>query len=280
MDADRFCRDSRTLPATATRPALFVQRWRPAVPPRAWVWLLHGYMEHGGRYAELAAYLATAGLATAAVDLRGHGRSGGPRGFVAGGEDYLEDLRAARGADPEPALPHFLLGHSNGGLIALQAALAGDMAWRGVIVTNPYLAATAPAPRLKRMVGHLAGRLWPRLALPAAISADDLTHDPEKQAAHRSDPLIFGHATAGWYRATTALQGRLLQQRHLPQPLLFVYSDADPVACPRHSARLAAQLQAADKTVVVRPGEAHEVLNETQRTQLFAVVAAWVQARA
>jgi pimeloyl-ACP methyl ester carboxylesterase len=54
--------------------------WRlrlPGAKARAAVLLLHGGLEHGGRYLHVAARLADADLATYLPDLRGHGRSGG-----------------------------------------------------------------------------------------------------------------------------------------------------------------------------------------------------------
>ena len=54
-------------------------------PPRGVVAVVHGFAEHLGRYDALLAHLAGRGLAVAAVDLRGHGRSGGPRGHCLDG---------------------------------------------------------------------------------------------------------------------------------------------------------------------------------------------------
>ena len=48
--------------------------------PKAVVCLVHGLGEHTGRYAHVAAALNDAGYAVLGVDLRGHGKSGGPRG--------------------------------------------------------------------------------------------------------------------------------------------------------------------------------------------------------
>src|SRR5262249_41080239 len=57
-------------------------------PPRASVLIVHGYAEHGGRYADVARRLAGAGFAVSTFDYRGHGRAGGPRGHCDRFTDY------------------------------------------------------------------------------------------------------------------------------------------------------------------------------------------------
>ena len=263
-------------PPAAAGPPL--HRWEPATTPRAALLVLHGYLEHGGRYAELGEALAQRGIITVAIDLRGHGRAPGVRGLIDRFDDYVDDARGGLRALPA-GVPHFVLGHSNGGLVALLLAQRSGQALAGLILTNPFLAQTQPAPRWKRALGLVAGRLWPRLALPAGIRAEDLSHDLQQQAAHAADPLIQTHATAGWFVAVRRVQAELQALRLLPLPLLFVFSDADPVASPAHSAALAARLQSPDKTVICRADARHEVLMERDREALFEVVANWLLAR-
>src|SRR5690349_11295587 len=74
--------------------SLFLRRWLPSSGPvRAHVLIVHGYFEHGGRYRELAHTLSRFGIGSAALDVRGHGRSEGQRGFVQRFEDYLDDVQ-------------------------------------------------------------------------------------------------------------------------------------------------------------------------------------------
>src|SRR2546428_12675153 len=70
---------------------LHLHRWAPQGRARADVLVVHGYFEHGGRYAELASAFADAGLATTAGDLRGHGVSAGRRGHISRFDQYLDD---------------------------------------------------------------------------------------------------------------------------------------------------------------------------------------------
>lgn len=122
--------------------------------PRAEVIIVHGIFEHGGRHAFLAEGLARCGYSSHAIDLRGHGRSDGPRGSVGRFDEYLADLAGfvAHISQGESAAPLFLFGHSMGGQIVLLYALARCAA--AIIEDGPPLERVCPA--------ELVGRLRPR----------------------------------------------------------------------------------------------------------------------
>jgi alpha-beta hydrolase superfamily lysophospholipase len=61
---------------------MFAQSWEPETKPKAVVCLVHGLGEHSGRYAHVGEVFSGAGYALAGFDLRGHGKSGGPRGHI------------------------------------------------------------------------------------------------------------------------------------------------------------------------------------------------------
>jgi alpha-beta hydrolase superfamily lysophospholipase len=69
--------------------------------------------------------MTDAGYAVAGFDLRGHGRSGGARGHAPSLDAYMQDIRRFfQLMTPRyPQIPHFLYGHSLGGLLALAYAI-------------------------------------------------------------------------------------------------------------------------------------------------------------
>ncbi len=259
--------------------SLFVRHWGPTSDaPKAQLLILHGYLEHGGRYAPLAEYLATLDIATHAYDMRGHGHSNGQRAYVKHFGDYLDDADAIF-ASLDSETPAFVLGHSNGGLIALDWFVTRRPKAQGLIVTNPFLAMAEPLHGPKKWAGRIASRVAPRMSLPAGLRSEQMTHDPLMLEAHRHDPLIIKVANASWHREATIAQERVLGYRRVPTPLLYVRSSADPIASPDVSRRFAQQLDSPDKHVVERAGELHEVLNETHRQTLFALIGDWIAQR-
>src|SRR5579859_1022138 len=114
----------------------------------AGVLVLHGYGEHGGRYRRVVEQWSKSDLASAVVDLRGHGWSEGPRGHCERFADYLEDAADMLATFKEriPELPMFLLGHSFGGLIAAHFALNMPGAFRGLVLSSPFFGLQLEVP--------------------------------------------------------------------------------------------------------------------------------------
>jgi len=260
--------------------SLFFQRWRPEgdTEPKGQLLVVHGYGEHGARYRELAHVLATHGIVTSAVDLRGHGHSDGQRGYIDSFTHYLNDVDVALGK-LDDSLPRFILGHSLGGLISLDFVCGRRPSIDGLIISNPFLELAMPVPPAKRKLAEIAGTFLPRLAVPNGIKPEFISRDRDICDRYVRDPLVFGIATAGWVRETTAAQERVLTYDRITTPLLYLYSDSDPIAHPDASRRLSAQLTGPDKTVVERPDELHEILNELNRQQLHQEVAEWIRER-
>lgn len=263
---------------------LAAQRWSPLGDPRAALLVIHGYADHGERYRELGLTLADRGIDTVAVDLRGHGRSSGQRGYIDKFSQYHDDVEAAFGgmtmAHRGRGIARFVLGHSNGGLIALDWVADKKPDISGLIVTNPFLDLAMKVPGLKLAAGHLAARLAPRIALPSGIPPEGISHEAAIVEAYRRDPLVFTTATAGYFKHSREAQARVRALKSIDVPLLYCHSDSDPIASPVANAELAATIASRDKTVIVRLGEFHEILNETNRAELMERIGDWILSRA
>jgi len=142
----------------------FVHRWTNAVQPKGVAVIYHGFLAHGNyptvRY--VAELLESANYAVVAVDLPGHGRSGGMRGYVPSEHALVEDgVQIAHYADNlyENKLPLFLVGSSLGGAIALSASKKMNMNMN----MNMNISANSISDRLAGVV-----LLAPMLALNVA----------------------------------------------------------------------------------------------------------------
>lgn len=255
----------------------------PASDAGAVLVLMHGYAEHCRRYDELAEYLVQRGIAVCRIDARGDGRSSGQRGYIERFEQYTDDLRAyvERIRALAPGRPLALLGHSNGGLIALRALQQGLAGVSALVLTNPLLELRAARRPVPEVVARWLSRAAPRLPLPNGLRPEYLTHDESLRAAVRSDPWVHRRATPRWYWCALC-EGRvaLEQAAKLTLPLLVVVGEADPIVEPRAAKALYERAAARDKQLWARPGELHEVLNELGRRELFERIADWLGQRA
>ena len=112
---------------------------------------IHGSSGSGRYYHPLARYLSERGKATVyALDLRGHGESGGRRGdvdYIGQLEDDVTDVLATIRAD-RPRARVVLLGHSaGGGLIVRYAGGERGRVVDGYVLLAPYLGPLAPTTK-------------------------------------------------------------------------------------------------------------------------------------
>lgn len=268
---------------TLRGPSLWFRATWPEGTPRAVVALLHGYGDHVGRYAHVMDVWAQAGIATVGIDMRGHGRAQGPRGYCAHFEEFLDDAAelVVLVEKRAPGLPAFLFGHSFGGLVAVCSVLESPRSWRGLLLTGAYfdLALAVPAPKV--LLGRVASRLAPRLAMPAGLSGSMVTRDAARAAAYDGDPLAHKVATARWFTETKKAQARALAQAsQLRLPLHMVYGAADPIAHVGRGREFFDKTGSRDKSWDARPDLRHEPLTEPEGIEIAGGMAQWMLQRA
>jgi alpha-beta hydrolase superfamily lysophospholipase len=263
-------------------PSLYFYVTLPRTPLVAAVGLLHGYGEHAGRYAHVMDAWARRGIGTVALDMRGHGRAEGPRGYCDRFDDYLDDAAQLTRLVGEraPGVSSFLFGHSFGGLVATSQILAEATPWRGLMLSAPYFGTALKVPAAKRLAGQVASRFVPRLALPMGFHGSDVTHDPIRARAYDEDPLVFGKATARWFVEAELAQSRALARApSLALPLYLVMGTKDPIAELAAARAVMSAAGSKDKTSDIREGLFHEPCNELEWPQIVDALADWMLAR-
>lgn len=260
---------------------LYGRSWAPAASPRAAILVVHGLGEHSGRYASTAAVLAGAGFAVHALDYRGHGHSDGRRVHVDDVDDYVADVQAGlrEARRRSPGVSVFLLGHSQGGLIALKLALDHPAAIDGLVITSPFLA-VHPASRPSAFVRAMARvmvRVAPRLPMPTKIDVRLLSRDTTVGEAYARDPLVSHAASAGWLRAVGHAQREVrARARELRVPTLLMASGSDRLVDPEVTRQFARDTNADVVEFVWWDGFYHEMLNDQGREQVLARIVDWL----
>jgi alpha-beta hydrolase superfamily lysophospholipase len=264
-------------------PALYFTSAMPpgGAAPKAMIGVVPGYADHAARYAHVMDFWAQHGIGSVAIDLRGHGRATGPRGYVSRFDEYLDDAAelARLTADRARGAPLFLMGHSMGGLVASLSVLESPRSWRGLVLSAPYFGLAMDVPAVKRIAGRIASRVAPRLMLPSGLKGSDLTHDAARAREHDEDPLVFPNATARWFRESTKAQGRALARAGaLTLPLFEVFGTEDRIAKLESGRAFFDAAGSKDKTFDERAGLFHEVLNEIEWKDVAGAIEKWVLA--
>ena len=258
---------------------LAVRRAVPEGEPRGSVLIVHGWGEHAGRYAHVAAWLAARGLAAWAYDHRGHGRSSGRRGDVARFAQYVADIVALRKrVQAEAPGPQVLLGHSFGGLVVLRYLETTHEPLAGAVCTSPFLQVAMPVPPWKSALASALVNLLPALKVPTGLALEHLCTDPAVVEAARRDPLCHQVMTPRAYHEVLGAQRALAAERgRICAPLLFLLAGDDRIVSTAASQAFAAGL-AGTPPVHVYAGLFHEILNEREpdRALVLGDLAPWL----
>ncbi|MHB1294087.1 MAG: alpha/beta hydrolase [Anaerolineae bacterium] len=257
----------------------FARDWHPAEEASALVCLVHGLGEHSGRYAHVAAHLCEAGVAMTALDLRGHGRSGGPRGHAPTYDTLMDDIARflALSAERYPARPCFLYGHSLGGNLALNYALRRQPSLAGVIASAPGLRAKFQVPGWKLALGQVLYNVWPSFSMASGLDRVALAREGAVVRAYEADPLVHGRVSAR-LGLDTIKSGewalRNAERMHLP--LLLMHGDADAIT-DAEASREFARLAGACCSLVIWQGFFHEIHNEAESGRVMDAIVTFIR---
>ena len=256
--------------------------WTPETKPRGVVVLAHGYGEHARRYDHVAQRFGEAGLATYALDHRGHGRAGGKRVRVRYMKEFVSDYRTLvlTARKENPGLPLIVLGHSMGGGIVFAYGVEHAGEYDLMVLSGPAIAAHTGVSKLKAVIGKTVGSVLPDLPIEQ-ISADAVSRDPKVVADYIADPLVYrGKIPAGIGKALLVV-GETMHTRApgITVPLLVVHGEDDQLVSAEGSRRLVECIGSTDVELKVYPELYHEVFNEPERDQVLDDVTAWIQAR-
>jgi len=261
---------------------LFVQTWLPVGAVRGVVAIVHGIGEHSGRYGYLVQRVVDSGFAVAALDNRGHGRSGGTHGHIDSWSDYREDVHTFLHyvSAKFPRLPLFLYGHSLGALIVSDYVLFHPEGLDGLIVSGHPLRPTGAVKPLLVFLARILSRYKPETAFDLGVDDNALSRDPEVVQAYRDDPLVHRRVTARWGTETLAAVDRVrARASEIRMPLLVLHGEADKINSVEGSRELFDMASSTDKQLIVYPGGYHEPHNDLDRERVASDVIEWIQKR-
>jgi len=257
------------------------QAWTPDDDPTSVVLLVHGAAEHTGRYVELAEKLVYADHAVYGVDHHGHGRSDGKQGNLGRMSGVVADLDSLRriAEYAHPDVPVFILGHSLGGLIALDYLVTkGQDGIAGVVLSG---AAVDPSvgSAIERAMAPVLSALVPNLPI-VDLGADNISRDLDVVATYRADPLVYH----GRIRARTGAEVLSAISRvsaglpSLTLPVLVLHGGADAIAAPSGAQLVHDTIGSPDNTLRIYDGLFHEIFNEPEKDDVIADVLSWLDA--
>lgn len=253
--------------------------WQPEKPARAIVIIAHGYGEYAGRYASFASQLNAAGYAVESIDARGHGESEGPRVFIKSIDDLGRDFgRLCDQLIAQSNVPVFILGHSLGTLVTIKTISGRQDKIAGLILSGNALDGQSALPRPVIKILHVLARILPKLRLLPALSAKDISTDPEIVRAYQNDPLVergrwrvmTGSATMKAIKACRELLA------DIKVPLYIMHGEDDQMLSVAGAHFAMQHAGSTDKTLSIYPGEYHEPLSGITKDKVIRDLIAWL----
>ena len=261
---------------------LFAQAWEPDErAPKAVVCFMHGLGEHTSRYGHVAEAFCREGYILFGADLRGHGRSAGPRGHIDSIDDFMRDfdLVVEQARSRYAGLPLLLYGHSLGGVLILHYALKRKPDAKGVIATSSGLRTALEDQAVKVMIAKGLGSLAPRLALPSGLDPKTISRDEKVVQAYDADPFVHYKVTLGFGKIMLGVTKWTLEHAsEFPLPLLLLHGKADVLAFPSGSIQFAAAVKQ-NCTLMMWEDAYHELHNEPEQAEVFKAMTVWMDAR-
>jgi alpha-beta hydrolase superfamily lysophospholipase len=257
----------------------YIQGWEPEQRPKAVIALIHGFGEHTGRYAHVGEACNKAGYALIGFDLRGHGKSGGPRGHFPSIDAVMQDMDEFFGFLRErypKDTPFFIYGHSLGGLLTLTFALKKQPDVKGIVVTGPGLRSALQEQKAKLMMAKLLGTIAPTLTVSSDLDVKMISHDPKVVDAYIHDPLVHNKMSMGFGKSgLSAIDFVFANASNFSVPLLVMYGSEDKITYPSGGQDFV-KLVKGDVTFKLWDGMYHEVHNEAGKAEVFKVVIQWL----
>ncbi|CAH1669908.1 Lysophospholipase [Hyphomicrobiales bacterium] len=276
--------------------------WRPTVKRvRGSVVVVQGRAEFIERYSETIAELRRRGFHVLSFDWRGQGGSQRfvrreRKGHVGRLRHYEADLALAM-AEMQAKLPppYFVLSHSMGAALCLDAARVGALPVSRMVALAPMLGLSLIGNPAR--AGHLASLLYwlgfGRAFIPGGgdtaiatkpFEGNRLTSDAARYARNsalsaQARHLSIGDPTIAWIRTAFRLMARLgapSAALEVKVPTLIIAAGRDPVVSTPAIERFAARLKTG--SALVLPTARHEILmeNDAIRAQFWAAFDAFI----
>ena len=281
----------------------------PDIAPKAILQISHGMCEHIERYREFAEFMAQHGFVICGNDHLGHGKTSGEEGIDGyfGEKDgrfyVLRDLHTMNllARKKYPDLPLILLGHSMGSFFARWFAAEYPDAMDALIISgtggpNPlvnagigisgWISSVKGNTFTSKLVNRLAFGTYLKKVPKPRTPYDWISRDEQIVDRYSADPkctFVFTvsafHELFSTLKQVSNLQWAQKIRRDLP---IWLFSgDMDPVGDYGKGVKKVAEMlrQAGIKDVrlTLYPGGRHEMLNETNRQQVYQDLLAWAE---
>lgn len=271
----RQCHEKTFIASDGTQ--LFYRHWPTLAPSgrsRGAITIFHRGHEHSGRVAHLADELTLDEFDIFALDARGHGRSGGAHGHSPSMDRSVADM------DQFVRLAAELSGNGPENVSIIAQSVGAIVAARWLQLKNPDIRCAvlaAPAFRIRLYVPFarpalaLLRKLRGAFHVNSYVRPEMLTHDADRAASYKSDPLITRPISVGTLLdVSKAGRQAVAEAGAIQVPVQMLISGSDYVVERRPQMTFFDRLVCEHKECHDFPGFYHDTLGEAERAKPIA----------
>jgi alpha-beta hydrolase superfamily lysophospholipase len=250
---------------------LFYRAWIPSEPTRKVLVLFHRGHEHSGRLEDVVRDLRLHDVAVFAWDARGHGRSGGPRGYAPSfsclardADEFMRNIYSTHGYRPEDTI---VLGHSVGAVSVAQWVHDYSPGIRAMILVTPAFRVRLYVPFARQSLRLMQSILRRRkIFVSSYVKGHLLTHDPAEARRYDEDALISRRIAVNVLLELGDTAERLIADAAaIHTPTLVLAGSSDWVVDLAAEREFFDRLGSHTKRMRIFDGMYHDILHETDR---------------
>lgn len=291
---------------------IYAVKWMPETEPKAVIQLVHGMAEYIERYDAFAEYLTECGFLVVGDDHLGHGKTASYNQaqlgyFCAKHADTVlvrDEHRLKKTIQAEyPGIPYFILGHSMGSFIVRNyicrygsgingAVIMGTgMQPKGLLAVSKILAGIQKvilgADHVAELLNSLAFGTYNKRIGKGETEMAWLTKDTAVQGKYINDPFCGFTFTVNGFETLFNLIWNLHDKNYLNKmpkslPIFFVSGEEDPVGEYGKAVKSVyssfKEIGMEDVSIKLYPKDRHEIVNETDKEQVYEDIRHWIEA--
>jgi len=249
-------------------------KWE-AENPKAVIVMIHGAMEHHGRYGWLIEMFRGIGFHCIMGDLPGQGLAattrGSKKGHIDSFNEYIYEVKTWIYEAYKYDLPVFVLGHSMGGLIAIRLLQEDDMKVAGMILSGPCLGLVQKPNKALNAVSHGLNFVTPQIKVDSGIRIELATRNEEVRKLDVNDSLYVTKVSVRWYRELVRSMEIAFEEATNLQdvPVLVLQGGGDLIVDKFKVKEWFNLTNFSEKWFKEFPVLYHEIFNEPEREEVF-----------
>ncbi len=249
---------------------------------KAVIVIIHGFSEHLGRYEDVKNEFNNYGYSVYRFDVRGHGRSGGKKGYIKDFNHFMEDTDVIIELvnKENNNIPIFMMGYSMGGFIAAIYGIKYGNKINGQILSS---AATLRPVYTRGLAGSFL-KILNFFCSDFKIRREVINtfFKPDRDIeSYENDSLMLTESTLKLHVEFLINGVNWLKKNihHYTLPCLLIHGEKDRVISKKASEYFHTNISSADRQLKIYKNLTHEIFDEKNRGQVLHDINTWLLQR-